>query len=394
MTQKRKTLKIKSAKIRQQFPLNNRRDSWTSTLRKLAIYGVLLLVLLVSLYGLTIRVFLTFGQTQPPDSPEISNVPTISNKNSTSDRSSCNEDDSVRDAKACTTLIITDYAYGSGFSTQKGYLITNKHVIEGANEIKAWLNGEFQPVRVWNYSPTFDIAILKLPSDLPTCKWFNSSNLKLAETLYAVGWPNKPEGDSTITRGIFSRLNKFEGGVEFVQTDAALNPGNSGGPLINQCGVVGINTQKNRWDSQGFPLEGLGNAMSSKILISLSDQLIKEGAETASIPQSNRNIGTQPNIPNIPKSKPTLDTNVIRNYLDDIRKARASWEKPLRNYPQEDLNKLTDSLTRQIIFCETLIQRLESGKTITQNDLFMWDSVVKMSNEALEIATKLNYGYY
>ncbi len=134
--------------------------------------------------------------------------------------------------------------------------------------------------------------------------------------------------------------------------------------------------------------------MPSKILISLADQLIKEGSETASIPQSNRNIITQPNIPNIPKSRPTLDINVIRSYLSDVRNAKASWEKPLHDYPQEDLKKLMDSFTRQIIFCETLIQKLESGKTITQDNLFMWDSVVKISNEALEIATKLNYGYY
>ncbi len=229
MTQKRKILKIKSAKIEQELRSpNNREDSWASTLRNLAVYGVLLSVLLVSFYGLIIAFSkaLSLGQTQPiPDSPKINNVSEISNENVISDRSTCNEENSLKDAKQCTALILTDRESGSGFSIQKGYLVTNKHVIEGANEIKVWLNGEYQHVKIWNYSPTLDVAILKLPADMPTCKWFDSSNLNLAETLYAVGWPNQPSGESTVTKGIFSRLNKYESGLEFIQTDAAINPG-------------------------------------------------------------------------------------------------------------------------------------------------------------------------
>lgn len=195
------------------------------------------------------------------------------------DKTKCVEDYSINQAKACTTLIMrNDGGHGTGFSVNKGYLLTNKHVVAGAKKLSVWIGG-WKELITWNYSPTLDLAVLKLPEDIPTCKWFDSSQLSLAETLYAVGWPNEPIGDSIITKGIFSRLNQFEEGLEFIQTDTAINPGNSGGPLVNSCGVVGINTLKEFWTQERLPrpLEGLGNALSSKLLIPLVDRLITEG---------------------------------------------------------------------------------------------------------------------
>ncbi len=382
-----KKSKISKTKVRTIATINRggalHPSSWYIVITKRTIYWFL------GLLGISI-LFLVFGQTQhTPNSPEISNVPGISSENIVSDRSTCNEENSLREAKQCTALILRDDGgSGSGFSTQKGYLITNKHVIEGASVIKVWLNGEWQPIKVWNYSPTFDVAILKLPSDMPTCKWFDSSNLKLAETLYAVGWPNQPSGESTITKGIFSRLNKYEGGLEFVQTDAALNPGNSGGPLVDSCGVVGINTQKLFWTEEQLPrpLEGFGNALSSHIVIPLTEKLIAERKEDTTIPKTNKTS----QFANTPNTAPVINIDKVKNYLIAIRNAKQSWESGYGKYPKDVLDFLIDSYTRQIAFCETLIQRLQSEKSPSQDDLFMWDSIVKMSYETAELTKILN----
>lgn len=196
------------------------------------------------------------------------------------ERSSCIAEQSINQAKFCSVLVIrNDGGYGTGFSTQQGYLVTNYHVIEGAKRLTTWIDGE-KELQVWSYLPEFDVAVLSLPIDIPTCSWFDSTELEIAEELYTVGWPNLPEGDSTVTKGIYSRINLYEGGLEFIQTDAAVNPGNSGGPLINECGVVGMNTLKESWSYERLPrpLEGLGNALSSKTLIPIVVQLIDKGA--------------------------------------------------------------------------------------------------------------------
>lgn len=305
------------------------------------------------------------------------------------DKTKCIEDYSINAAKMCTVVIVRDDGgHGTGFSVKKGFLITNKHVVEGAKKLTTWIDGE-KTLTMWNYSPTLDIAVLKLPVDIPTCKWFDSSQLSLAETLYAVGWPNEPTGDSTITKGIFSRLNKFEGGLEFVQTDAAINPGNSGGPLVNSCGVVGINTVKEFWTQEQLPrpLEGLGNALSSKLLIPLTNELIAQGKDSL-IPRSSANY--ESSSPNVPVNTPSLDVNTISAYLTRLHELKNSWSTNNGRYPRQDIDALLDSFTRQIAFCETLVNRLSGGKRATQDDLFMWDSVVKMSYETAAITNRLN----
>jgi len=304
------------------------------------------------------------------------------------DKTKCIEDYSINNAKMCTALVVRDDGgHGTGFSVKKGYIITNKHVVDGAKKLTTWINGQ-KDLTMWNYSPTLDVAILKLPVDIPTCKWFDSSKLSLAETLYAVGWPNDPTGDSTITKGIFSRLNKFEGGLEFVQTDAAINPGNSGGPLVNSCGVVGINTLKEFWTQEQLPrpLEGLGNALSSKLLIPLANDLIAQGKESA-IPNST--VTYRRTNPQGPVNTPSLDVNMVNTYLSRLHMLKDSWSVNNGRYPKQDIDALLDSYTRQIAFCETLVSRLSGGKRPSQDDIFMWDSVVKMSYETAAITQRL-----
>jgi Do/DeqQ family serine protease len=141
--------------------------------------------------------------------------------------------------------------FGSGvILSEDGYIVTNNHVVENAQNIKVILNDkrEFE-ARLVGTDPSTDIALLKVESeDLPYLTYGNSENLKLGEWVLAVGNPFNLT--STVTAGIVSslgrnlRINQDAMAIEsFIQTDAAVNPGNSGGALVNQQGnLVGINT--------------------------------------------------------------------------------------------------------------------------------------------------------
>ncbi|WP_297797148.1 DegQ family serine endoprotease [uncultured Marinobacter sp.] len=138
---------------------------------------------------------------------------------------------------------------GSGFIVSKdGYVLTNNHVVEGADEIVVRLSDrrELQATLVGT-DPRSDMAVLKIENgdDLPVVKIGRSRDLAVGEWVLAIG---SPFGfDYTVTAGIVSALGRSlpsENYVPFIQTDVAINPGNSGGPLFNLDGeVVGINSQ-------------------------------------------------------------------------------------------------------------------------------------------------------
>jgi len=142
-------------------------------------------------------------------------------------------------------------ATGSGvIISDNGFIVTNNHVIESASEIKVTLsdNREYK-AKLIGTDPSSDIALIKIEeTNLPTLAWGNSDNLKLGEWVLAVGNPFNL--NSTVTAGIVSAKSRGIGIIgaqlpieSFIQTDAAVNPGNSGGALVNTRGeLVGINT--------------------------------------------------------------------------------------------------------------------------------------------------------
>ncbi|MDF1571139.1 MAG: Do family serine endopeptidase [Bacteroidales bacterium] len=141
--------------------------------------------------------------------------------------------------------------FGSGvIISEDGYIVTNNHVIEGSDEVQVTMNDrrEFKAELI-GVDPTTDLALLKIDEKgLPTIKYGDSDNLQMGEWVLAVGNPYNLT--STVTAGIVSAKarninilrNSFS--IEsFIQTDAAVNPGNSGGALVNTLGqLVGINT--------------------------------------------------------------------------------------------------------------------------------------------------------
>ena len=176
---------------------------------------------------------------------------------------------------------------GSGVVISKdGYVLTNNHVVEGAEQLTVILNdGTEYPAEVINTDIFADLAVLSTNTQMPVAATLgNSDNLKPGETVIAIG---SPLGDfrNTVTVGVISATNRsldtgngyqMEG---LIQTDAAINQGNSGGPLINIAGeVIGINTLVVRGsDSTSTVAEGLGFAVPSNTAAVISEQIITTG---------------------------------------------------------------------------------------------------------------------
>ena len=169
---------------------------------------------------------------------------------------------------------------GSGFIMSKeGYILTNNHVVEDADQIKVKLAGgkEFEG-KVVGRDPKTDLALVKIAgnSDLQPLKLGNSDDLKVGNWVVAVGSPFGLE--QTVTAGIVSAKGRVIGSGpydNFIQTDASINPGNSGGPLINLQGeVVGINTAI---VASG---QGIGFAIPINMAKEIAPQLQKQGHVT------------------------------------------------------------------------------------------------------------------
>ena len=161
----------------------------------------------------------------------------------------------------------SDVASGSGSGiifTDNGYIVTNYHVIEGAQSVKVVLNtGKEYDAKLIGGDAKTDLAVIKIEEKgLPAAVFGNSTNLEAGEKVVAIGNPLGLEFAGSLTQGIISAVNRTVSvenrSYKMIQTDAAINPGNSGGALVNEFGeVIGINSVK--VSSNG--VEGLGFAI-------------------------------------------------------------------------------------------------------------------------------------
>ncbi|HZH26723.1 MAG TPA: DegQ family serine endoprotease [Azospirillaceae bacterium] len=171
---------------------------------------------------------------------------------------------------------------GSGFVVDPaGYIVTNNHVVEGASEIRVTLHDEREfPARLVGTDPATDLALLKIEAQgLPTLDWGNSDQAQIGDWVMAIGNPFGLGG--TVTVGIISaRAREIGAGPydAFIQTDAAINSGNSGGPLIALDGrVIGVNTAI--FSRTGGNI-GIGFAVPASIAQPVIAQLRENGAVT------------------------------------------------------------------------------------------------------------------
>jgi 2-alkenal reductase len=175
---------------------------------------------------------------------------------------------------------------GSGvFISNEGYLLTNYHVVEDANNLYIILSdGSESDVSLVGYDMYADLAVLKSEGNVPAVAILgNSEALDPGETVIAIG---SPLGDfkNSVTTGVVSATGRSidtgEGYKieDLIQTDAAINQGNSGGPLVNLAGeVIGLNTLIVRSSRSGTAAEGLGFAVSANSIVAIASQIIETG---------------------------------------------------------------------------------------------------------------------
>jgi len=174
----------------------------------------------------------------------------------------------------------TENSLGSGvIFSEEGYILTNNHVIRGADEILVALrDGRIAPARIVGVDPESDLAVLQVRLDnLPVIQLGDSELLRIGDVVLAIG---NPFGvGQTVTMGIVSAKGRSHLGINtfenFIQTDAAINPGNSGGALINTNGqLLGINTAI---FSKSGGSQGIGFAIPVMLAKNVMQQIIEQG---------------------------------------------------------------------------------------------------------------------
>ena len=184
-------------------------------------------------------------------------------------------------APAClgvSCVVGSSQSVGSGVCVAKdGYVLTNSHVINGGSDVKLYLyDGTTADADIIYEDTVMDIAILKSSKNLPYLSMKNTDDVKVGEDVLAVGTPISLTLTHTFTKGIVSALNRTlkvssSAGVGYMQNmiqhDASLNPGNSGGPVLDKTGqVIGINTLKiSGGEGIGFaiPIKSVGSLIQS-----------------------------------------------------------------------------------------------------------------------------------
>lgn len=179
---------------------------------------------------------------------------------------------------------LTEVGSGSGFiiDAEHGYIVTNNHVISGAEKVIVSLaDGRNLEGKIVGGDRKTDLAVIQIADtkDLVATQLGDSAQLQVGEPVVAIGNPGGQEFARSVTTGVVSATNRIleiegEASFDLIQTDAAINPGNSGGPLVNYQGqVIGINSAKN----QEYGFEGMGFAIPITDALPTITQLIEKG---------------------------------------------------------------------------------------------------------------------
>lgn len=257
---------------------------------------------------------------------------------------------------------------GSGVIYKKSgnaaYIVTNNHVVKGSNALQVIMsNGKKVNAQLVGTDSATDLAVLKINSaNVGTVAHFgNSNSITAGQDVLAIGSPMGSEYANTVTKGIVSAKNRtLKAGTDgtltsVIQTDAAINSGNSGGPLINMAGqVIGINSMKLSSDNEGSSVEGMGFAIPSNEVVSIINQLIKNGKI----------------------NRPALGIGMV-----DLSNVTSDQ--------QQSVLKLPSNITKGVV-----VMQVESGSAASAAGLKQYDVITQLGNTKVTNANTLRAALY
>lgn len=257
---------------------------------------------------------------------------------------------------------------GSGVIYKKSgnvaYVVTNNHVVSGSSEIQVILsNGKTVDAQIVGTDETTDLAVLKInAANVTTVATFgNSNDIAAGQDVIAIGSPMGSEYANTVTKGIISAIKRTVKASDssvattVIQTDAAINSGNSGGPLVNMAGqVIGINSMKLASSTDGTSVEGMGFSIPSNEVVRVINQLIKNGKIT----------------------RPTLGVSLL-----DLSDVSSSQQQSVLNLPT--------SITKGVV-----VMKVESGYPAANAGLQQYDVITAINGKKVTDAGDLKTVLY
>lgn len=266
------------------------------------------------------------------------------------------------------------YSEGSGVvymkSNDKGYVVTNNHVISGSDAVQVQLaNGKTVNAKVVGKDSTTDLAVLSIDAKYvtQTAKFGDSKSLQAGQTVIAVGSPLGSEYASTVTQGIVSapaRMIATSSGNQqtVIQTDAAINPGNSGGALVNSAGqVIGINSMKLAQSSDGTSVEGMGFAIPSNEVVTIVNELVKKGKITR--PQLGVRVIALQGIPEGYRSRLKIKSNLKDGiYVASVNKSGSAANAGMRS--GDVITKVDGKKVEDVASLHSILYSHKVGDTI------------------------------
>lgn len=270
---------------------------------------------------------------------------------------------------------LSTYAEGSGViymkANGKGYVVTNNHVVSGADAVQVMLNnGKTVDAKVVGTDSTTDLAVLSIDAKYvtQTAEFGDSKSLVAGQTVIAVGSPLGSEYASTVTQGIVSAPSRTittssANQQTVIQTDAAINPGNSGGPLVNSAGqVVGINSMKLAQSSDGTSVEGMGFAIPSNEVVTIVNQLVKNGKITR--PQLGVKVIALGEIPEAYKARLGITTKLESGiYVDSVTKTGAAAKAGMK--AKDVITKVDGKKVSDVASLHSILYSHKVGDTVT-----------------------------
>lgn len=305
-------------------------------------------------------------------------------QNSSSSLFSVFGDDSDSSSKSNSGKLETA-SEGSGVIYKKdgdsAYVVTNNHVVAGSNSLEVILsNGKKMQASIVGTDATTDLAVLKISSKNinSVASFGNSNDIAAGQDVLAIGSPMGSEYANTVTKGIISakkRTLKVSSGndsnadssssttTNVIQTDAAINSGNSGGPLINMAGqVIGINSMKLSSNGEGSSVEGMGFAIPSNEVVQVINQLIKHGKvqrPTLGISMINLSNVTSDSQKNVLKLPSSVNTGVVVMSVSSDSDARNAG---IKKY--DVITKFGDSKIRSTGDLKSSLYRYKVGQEV------------------------------